>query len=72
MIRGNTSDLIGHPLPKDYISDPHMGPPTTPGPRAPHHLNPALRVTDFITTGGIPSHQCFEHRRSQGRGGSSQ
>jgi len=39
MIRGNTSDFIGHPLPKDYISDLHMGPPTTPGP---HHLNPAL------------------------------
>jgi len=21
---------------------PHMGPPTTPGPQVPHHLNPAL------------------------------
>jgi len=31
MIRGNTSDFIGHPLPKDPISDPHMGPPTTHG-----------------------------------------
>jgi len=29
MNRRNTSDFIGHPLPKD--SDPHMGPPTTPG-----------------------------------------
>jgi len=28
MIRGNTSDFIGYPLPKDSISDPHMGPPT--------------------------------------------
>jgi len=42
MIRGNTSDFIGHPLPKNSISDPHMGPPTTLGPRIPHHLNPAL------------------------------
>jgi len=38
------SDFIGQPLPKDSISDPHMGPPTTPGPRAPHHLNPALTL----------------------------
>jgi len=44
MISGNTSDFIGHPLPKDSISDPHMGPPTTPGPRDPHHLNPALSL----------------------------
>jgi len=42
MIRGNTSNFIGHPLPKDSISDPQMGPPTMPGPRAPHHLNPVL------------------------------
>jgi len=42
MICGNTSDFIGHLLPKDSISDPYMGPLTTPGPRAPHHLNPAL------------------------------
>ena len=42
MIHGNTGDFIGRPLPKDSLSDPHMGPPTTPGPRAPHHLNPAL------------------------------
>jgi len=42
MIRGNTSDFIGHPLPKGSISDPDMGPPTTPEARAPHHLNPAL------------------------------
>jgi len=42
MIRGNTSDFIGHRLPKDFISDLHMGPPATPGPRVPHHLNPAL------------------------------
>jgi len=42
MIRGNTSNFIGHHLPEDSISDPHMGPPTTPGSRAPHHLNPAL------------------------------
>ena len=42
MIRENTSDFIGYPLPKDSISDPHMGPPTTPGPPASHHLNPAL------------------------------
>jgi len=27
---------------------PHMGPPTTLGPKAPHHLNPALgRVPDL-------------------------
>ena len=45
MIRGSSSDFIGHPLPKDSISDPHMGPPTTPGPRAPHHLNPALLLS---------------------------
>ena len=42
MVRGNASGFIGHPLHKDSVSDPHMGPPTTPGPRAPHHLNPAL------------------------------
>ena len=41
MISVNTGDFIGHPLPKDSLSHPHMGPPTTPGPRAPHHLNPA-------------------------------
>jgi len=35
MIRGSSSDFIGHPLPKDSISDPHMGPPTTPGPGPP-------------------------------------
>jgi len=35
MIHGNTSDFIGHPLSKDFISDPHTGPPTTPGPAAP-------------------------------------
>jgi len=38
----NTSDFIDHPLPKDYMSDQHMGYPTTPGPRAPHHLKLAL------------------------------
>jgi len=35
MIAGNTSDYIGHPLPKDSVLDPHMGPPTTPGSRSP-------------------------------------
>jgi len=35
MIRGNTSDFMCHPVGKDSISDPHMGPPTTPGPRPP-------------------------------------
>jgi len=42
MIRRNTSDFIGRPLPKDSVSHLHMGPPTKPGPRASHHLNPAL------------------------------
>jgi len=37
MICGNTSDFIIHPLKKDSV-----GLPTTPGPQAPHHLNPAL------------------------------
>ena len=37
MICGNASDFIDHPLPKNYA-----GPPTTSGPQAPHHLNPAL------------------------------
>jgi len=31
------SDFIDHPQPKDSV-----GPPTTSGPQAPHHLNPAL------------------------------
>ena len=35
MICGNTSDFIGVLLPKDSISDAHMGPPTMPGPWAP-------------------------------------
>jgi len=50
MISGNTSDFIGHPLFKDSLSDPHMRPPTTPGPRAPHHLKSALalRVAKFV------------------------
>ena len=26
------SDFIGHPPPKDYFPNPHIGPPTTPGP----------------------------------------
>ena len=30
-IRENTSDFIGHHLPKDYIPDPCMGPHTMPG-----------------------------------------
>jgi len=38
MFRGNTNDFIDHPLPL-Y---PHMGPPTTRGAQALHHLNPAL------------------------------
>jgi len=29
-------------IPYLNILYPHMGPPTTPGPQAPHHLNPAL------------------------------
>jgi len=37
MICGNASDFIDRPQPKDYV-----GPPTTPGPQAPHHQNPAL------------------------------
>jgi len=43
-IRGNTSDFINHPYLK--IMYPHMGPPTTLGPQAPHHLNPALPLHD--------------------------
>jgi len=29
-------------IPYLNILNPHMGPPTTPGPQASHHLNPAL------------------------------
>jgi len=29
-------------IPYLKILYPHMGPPTTPGPAGPHHLNPAL------------------------------
>jgi len=29
-------------IPYLKILYPHMGPPTTPGPQATHHLNPAL------------------------------
>jgi len=29
-------------IPYLKILYPHTGPPTTPGPQAPHHLNPAL------------------------------
>jgi len=37
MIFGNASDFINHPIPKNST-----GPPTTLGPQAPRHLNPAL------------------------------
>jgi len=47
MTCGNTSDFIGHPLPKDYISDPHMEPPTTPGPRAPTIQSRRWHVVSF-------------------------
>jgi len=40
MICGNTSDFIDHPYLKIFYL--HMGPSTTSGPQAPHHLNPAL------------------------------
>jgi len=43
MICGNSSDFIDHPLPKDSVSA--HGPLTTPGPQAPHHLNPALMLS---------------------------
>jgi len=44
MICGNASDFIDHPIPYLNILYPHMGPPTTPGPQAPHHLNPGLVI----------------------------
>ena len=37
MIFGSASDFIDHPIPKNST-----GPPTTLGPQAPRHLNPAL------------------------------
>jgi len=54
MIRGNTSDFIGHPLPKDSISDPQMGPPTTPGPppsKSGAGEDPTAQVTFFNKQG---------------------
>jgi len=43
MIRGNTTDFIDHPLPKDSVSahgaSHHAWAP------GPHHLNPALKRT---------------------------
>jgi len=44
MICGNTSDFIDHTLPKTFCTRTR-GLPTTPGPQAPHHLNPALLVS---------------------------
>ena len=38
----NRNDIIDHPLLKDSVSA--HGPPTMPGPHAPHHLNPALQL----------------------------
>jgi len=38
MIRGNTSDFIGHPIPQDSISAREASHHAW----APHHLNPAL------------------------------
>ena len=35
-------------IPYLNIFHPHMGPPTTPGPQLPHHLNPALAHTTPI------------------------
>jgi len=37
MVCENTSDFIDDPVPKNYV-----GPPTTLGPQASNHLNPAL------------------------------
>jgi len=41
MICRNTSDVLDHPYLN--ILYPHTGRPTTPGPQARLHLNPALR-----------------------------
>ena len=59
MIRGNTSDFIGHPIPQDSMSV--HGPPTTPAPRASHHLNPALQRWPWIRSAGVDSDRilCF-------------
>ena len=43
MIRGNPSDVIGHPLPEDSTSA--HGASHHPGPWGPHHQNPALNQT---------------------------
>jgi len=62
MIHGNTSDIIGHPLPEDSISNPHMGPPTMPGPRAPHHLNLALQGTELDEKSANPAKMKLGYR----------
>jgi len=47
-------------IPYLKIMYPHMEPPTTPGPQAPHHLNPALargaQFTGHRVTMGAPYH----------------
>jgi len=55
MISGNRSNFIGHPLSKDSISA--HGPPTTLGPRTPHHLNPALSQMNVVSN-EVVSNEC--------------
>jgi len=63
MIRGNTSDFIGHPLPKDSIfahgAFHHVWAP------GPHHRNPALhllpKVVRFEYVPGVAKYQqCYK------------
>jgi len=55
MIYGNISDFIDCPLHKHFVSaHGDMGPPTTPGPQVPYHLNPVLgRLTVCLFFGTL-------------------